>query len=198
MLQLFETICYQNGVFQRVSLHEERLNFSRKELFGTKDWIPLIPYLVLPEALKNSKVKCKISYGLQITGVEFQIYCPRTIRNLSLVFDDKIDYKYKYTDRFALEELAKTKQHSDEIVIVKNNKITDTSFSNIIFWKHGKWYTPDQPLLNGTRRLDYIKRGKIFPIPIMVNDLYKFEKAKLINAMLAIEETDAIDIKLIT
>lgn len=195
MLQLIETICYDNGVLQRIDLHEERLNYSRKSLFGSTDWVSLESHLSIPAELSEKKVKCRISYSSQITAIEYHSYTPKRICNLKLVFDDQISYQYKFKDRYSIERLLERKGNFDEILIVKENLITDTSFSNIIFLKDGIWYTPNRPLLDGTRRKDYINRNLIVPIQISVNDIYQFEEAKMINAMLSLEDSEPIDIQ---
>lgn len=194
MLQLIETICYDDGVFQRIDLHEQRLNYTRKALFGSTDWISLESHLSVPAELSDKKVKCRISYSSQITAIEYHSYTPKRIRNLKLVFDDQISYQFKFKDRDSIERLSDRKGNFDEILIIKNNLVTDTSFSNIIFLKNGIWYTPNRPLLEGTRRKDYIKHNLIVPIQISLTDIYLYEEAKMINAMLSIEDTESINI----
>ena len=80
------------------------------------------------------------------------------------------------------------------VVIVKNGLIADTSFTNIVFFKSGKWYTPEIPLLAGTRRADYLKKKLILPAIIRPEDLNQYDEAKLINSMRSIKEDDAISI----
>jgi len=82
----------------------------------------------------------------------------------------------------------------DEILVVKNGMITDTSFSNIIFLKKGTWYTPEYPLLPGTRRADYLQKNQIFPQVIKPEDLGQYEEARLINSMRSLEDADPIQI----
>ncbi len=44
------------------------------------------------------------------------------------------DYSFKFEDRKEFENM-KTKAKSEEIIIVKNNHITDTSYTNLLFLK---------------------------------------------------------------
>jgi 4-amino-4-deoxychorismate lyase len=110
-----------------------------------------------------------------------------------MVVDNEIDYQFKYTDRARLEEL-KRRTKADEILIVKNGYITDTSFSNIIFfdWEN-KWVTPATPLLKGTKRKELLEKGMIHEKEIRPYDLKDFTKARLINAMLDIEDGEEIE-----
>jgi 4-amino-4-deoxychorismate lyase len=49
---------------------------------------------------------------------------------------------------------------TEEIIIVKNNCITDTSYTNLLFLKDEKWYTPSTYLLNGVMRQHLLKEKK--------------------------------------
>lgn len=147
-----------------------------------------------PNQTTHQKVKCRISYAETIESIEFEPYIPKVIQSLQLVYDDRIDYGYKYKDRSVLNALLERRGDADEILIVKNGLVTDTSYSNIVFLRDGKWFTPQVPLLSGTRRADYLQKRLIFPLNIAPGEIGQFEEARLINAMLSIEE--AIPIKI--
>jgi 4-amino-4-deoxychorismate lyase len=193
MLQLIETICYENGVFQRILLHEERMKRSRQQLFGVSDLLSLSP-LSIPESLKDQNVKCRITYSFQIEDIVYEPYINKSIQSLKLVRADAIDYSHKYKNRDSLNNLLGMRGEADEILVVKNGMITDTSFSNIIFLKGGTWYTPEYPLLPGTRREDYLRKNQIFPQIIKPEDLGQYEEARLINSMRSLEDADPIQI----
>jgi 4-amino-4-deoxychorismate lyase len=101
-----------------------------------------------------------------------------------LVYDDEIEYSYKYENRERLNELKERRQDCDEIMIVKNGCITDTSFSNLVFYDGKKYLTPAQPLLNGTKRKLLLQQGWISEATIKPEDLNNFQHCGLINAML--------------
>ena len=84
-----------------------------------------------------------------------------------------------------------TVKHS-EILILKNGLITDVSFANIAFYDGKGWYTPDSPLLKGTKRAYYIEKGLLIEKRISPADLPKYQKARLINAMLDLEDSHDI------
>ena len=163
MLQLIETICYEEGFFQRIPLHEERMNRSRHHFLGEMENICLESLLNLPEELKKAKIKCRIIYSNEIESIEYELYKPRLIRSLKLVYDDTIDYSFKYKARDSLNQLLKIRGNADEILIVQQGLITDTSFSNIVFLKEEKWFTPESQLLPGTRRQAYLQDNTIIP-----------------------------------
>lgn len=194
MLQLIETICYEQGHFQRVSLHEERMNRSRVQLFPGSERLSLAQLLCIPETLRDQKVKCRITYAREIEKIEYEPYIPRKIRSLKLIADNSIEYGFKFKDRRSLNDLWNRKGDADEILIVKRGQITDTSFTNILFLKDETWFTPEFPLLPGTRREDYLQKKLIVPRIIRPDELGFYEEARLINAFLSLEEAESIPI----
>ena len=82
-----------------------------------------------------------------------------------------------------------------DILIVKKEFITDTSFSNIIFFDGDNWITPSTPLLEGTKRKELLEKNIISEQEIKFSDLKNFKKAILINAMLDFDEIAEIEIK---
>jgi 4-amino-4-deoxychorismate lyase len=84
---------------------------------------------------------------------------------------------------------------ADDILIIKNEMVTNTSFSNIVFFDGTKWLTPAQPLLRGTKREKLIRENIIFEETITKNEIQRFQNAVLINAMIDIEESPIIEIK---
>ena len=67
----------------------------------------------------------------------------REIRSLKVVVDDRIDYSFKSADRSSLNRLTAQKGDCDEIIIVKNGLVTDTSFTNIAVFDGEQWLTHD-------------------------------------------------------
>ena len=83
----------------------------------------------------------------------------------------------------------------DEILIVRDGAITDTSYSNVAFFDGRKYVTPDTFLLNGTRRQYLLGTGVLTECRITPSDLGGFERVVLINAMLGIEDDLAVPIE---
>lgn len=77
----------------------------------------------------------------------------------------------------------KEKARTEEIIVVKNNHITDTSFSNILFLKGKTWFTPSTYLLNGVQRQHLLKNKKIKETDITLQNISEFSHFQLINAM---------------
>ncbi|MDQ1268165.1 MAG: 4-amino-4-deoxychorismate lyase, partial [Campylobacterota bacterium] len=72
----------------------------------------------------------------------------------------------------------------DDVLIVKNSLISDTTIANIAFFDSRRWVTPRAPLLKGTTRERLLRDGKIFEADIAINDLEKFSHVALMNAMI--------------
>jgi 4-amino-4-deoxychorismate lyase len=194
MYRLIESIKLQNRQLQHIEWHNKRLNEARYQLFATKNPIDLQQIIEIPASLSDGVYKCRILYGENIESIEFQPYTPREVWTLKLLEADEIEYTYKYEDREALNRLFAMKGEADDILIVKNGCITDTSYSNIVFFDGDKWITPDTYLLNGTQRQRMLSEGMIFETPVAVGDLKSFKLAKPINAMLDFETTATVKI----
>ena len=194
MYLFIETICYENGSFQRIGLHNDRCNKTRRHFYGDLPSIKLENYLFIPDDLKGFKVKCTVTYGFEITNIVYSKYEIKPINSLLIVKDNHIEYSYKYFDRKELTVLTEKKgQHSD-ILIIKNDLITDISYANIIFKHKNKWYSQSNPLLLGTRLQSYFKDKHVIPARITLNSISNFTEARIINAMISIEDSPIIPI----
>ena len=198
MCRLLETIRIEGGKPMYLSYHERRMNRSFKEIWGGGMRINLQEVIVVPEAYLRGTVSCNISYGPEIQAVTFKEYKKKTIRTLRLVRSHTIDYHLKYLDRGGLGELLDLADGCDEIIIVKDGLITDTSMSNLIFYDGHHWITPANPLLKGTCRERLIEQGFLFEREIQPSDLEVFTGCKLINAMRDPEEEALIPVSAIS
>ena len=193
MLQLIESIQVRNKQLQNVHLHNERLNRSRKDLFFCTLEIDIMKVIKIPQWIENKIYKLRIIYSEKLISHEFIEYIPRKIQRLTCIFDSDINYRYKFENRACFAHYLSVSM-SEDILIVKNNDITDTSFSNICFFDGVKWLTPGTFLLNGTKRQLLLGQGIIEESEIKFADLKYFKSAKLINAMLDWDESQPIDI----
>jgi len=186
MYQLFETIKIIGGAPQNLSMHEERMNRSRLNLFGNNDLLKLSDYITVPDYAKDKIIRCRVIYATTIISTEFSPYTPANIRTLKIVDAGTLDYNYKYLDRSRLNALI-DKRAADDILIIRNRCVTDVSFANIVFTDGEHWITPDTPLLQGTMRELLLRKGVIKEDRITINDLPLFTHFRLINAMLGLD-----------
>lgn len=188
---LLETIKIENGLINNIKYHQKRFDDSRIKLFDTKNKIDLVDFINPPN---NELFRCRILYSNKIESIEYIPYEPKKFQHFKIV-PSSIDYSFKYADRKELEAL-KTKYPSfDEIIIEKNGLLTDTTISNISFFDGKDWLTPASPLLKGTMRAKLIDDGFLKPINIKYNDIQKFTKFALLNAMLGFCEIKDYTIK---
>ncbi|MCF8364115.1 MAG: aminotransferase class IV family protein [Prolixibacteraceae bacterium] len=195
MCQLVETIKCKNGKLENLRYHQARFNLARKELFGENFGLNLFEDIKVPESCQSGLFRCRVVYTSNIEKIEFHPHEFRKVERLKLLEDSTIDYRYKFTDRKKLNELFEKRGRCDDIIIVKNGCITDSYVANVIFFDGKEWWTPDTPLLHGTRRAQLIEEGKIKVCRITTDDLSHFEKAGLINAMQDFSEMPEIKIE---
>ena len=186
MYRLFETIKISDGKPENLHFHNERFNHSRNLLFGKSDHLRLEEYLNVPEDSRNGIVRCRIIYSDSVISVEFSPYVRAEIKSLKTVDGGSLQYDHKFLDRTPLLSLI-DKNVADDILIVQNGLITDTSYANIVFTDEERWVTPDTPLLRGTMRAFLLATGKIFEERIPVNDLSRYTRFRMINAMLGFD-----------
>lgn len=188
--QFVETIKIKEGKALNLAYHQARLARTFRASFPSSRDIPL-----LEEALSPTPdmvfYKARVVYGEHgIADIQYAPYAMREIHSLKLVTDDAIAYSFKSTDRSELNRLMAQRGDCDDIVIVKNGLVTDTSFTNIAAFIGGRWLTPRHPLLLGTKRAALLDKGILREADITPNDLMKAEKVCLINAMIELGERE--------
>jgi 4-amino-4-deoxychorismate lyase len=194
MCLLLETVNVQNRQLQNIEAHNLRATNSRRILFGLEDTLDLRDFISLSDDLDDKLYKCRIVYAQTVQQVELLPYVPQRIQTLRLVLNDAIQYEHKYLDRSYFDKLLQS-ANADDILIVQHGLITDSSFSNVVFYDGKNWVTPARPLLFGTKRQILLERGVIQQREIACTDLNRFTHAALINAMLDIGDIPFISIE---
>ncbi|MCX6326868.1 MAG: aminotransferase class IV [Bacteroidia bacterium] len=195
MSLLVETIKVENGKILNISFHNERTIRSLHEVFGIKQEIDLERVIIVPETAGKGIFKCRVEYDDKITKIEFLPYIIRSVRSLKLIMDDNISYPFKYIKRDNIQRLMEMRGNCDDILIIKNGMVTDSSYANVVFRDlNGNWVTPSTYLLPGTRRASMLRKGLISEATITYNDIHKYTEVKLINAMIGIDDTEGIPI----
>ncbi len=184
MCRLIETIQILNGRPENLFWHNMRFNDTRQKLFGSQEHIQLEDVIRIPPEFENSEVKCRISYSREIERIDFEPYIFRKINSLRIVCDDTISYPHKYSNRSQIAELFIQRGEYDDILIVKDELITDSSYSNVVLSDGIRLFTPLNPLLHGTKRAKYISEGLIRQKDIQPKDLHRYKEIHLINAFL--------------
>ncbi len=194
MFPLFETIKVIDGIPQNLRYHKMRFE---KSYFLYYRLIPQYRFpekFSIPDDFSGKTIKLRLTYNKENFKTEYSLYKRKRIKTLKCIYDDNIDYSIKYSDRSQISNLLKLKEDNDDILIIKNGFITDSSYTNIVFYDGNKWYTPSTPLLPGTTRERLIEKEIIVSAPIKYSDLQYFKKFKLVNAMIDFDEAEVIDI----
>ena len=192
MCRLIETIRIENGSPSLLNFHQERMDRARKELFGLINDCDLADHLTDFSLPKSGIWKCRVTYGAMIENTEFEPYQKKKIQSLQIVEADHFNYDHKFANREGIQLLFNLRKQADDILIIKNQLLTDTSYCNIALWNGQNWITPLQPLLKGVRRESLIRSGKVQTGDISINGLKNFSLIKLFNAMISFEEAEEI------
>ncbi len=190
MSLLFESIRIENGKFENLVYHEQRMKRSLKALFGVDEPFDLEADLLHVPVPDESIYKCRLIYDDERRQLELEEYRPRIVKSLKIVEHDKINYEFKYTDRKTLNHLFSLREQCDDVLIVKRGLVTDTSYANVAFRKGKEWFTPWQPLLKGTMRQQLLEYDKIHEEEITLRDIQDFEAVKIFNAMLRFDSEE--------
>ncbi len=179
--KFLETIKVLDGVIYNLSWHQARYQ-SVLNSFGITFYHDLATFINAP---KEGLYRCRLIYSAkkqQDIQVTFHKYTKKKISSLKVIFND-INYGKKYLNRDALDKLYEKRDTCDDILIVKNSLLTDTSIANIALFQDGIWYTPKYPLLEGTTRERLLEEKKIIKKNINLEQLDNFSQFALLNAM---------------
>lgn len=183
MCLFIETIRIDNGKILNLPRHELRMNNTRTHFWPGS--APLQLAEILNPVQETAVCKARVVYGeTGIVEVGYAPYTLRPVHSLALIPSDTIDYTYKSTDREALNSLFAQRGNCDDILIVKQGLLTDTSIANIALGDGSRWYTPKAPLLKGTKRAELLDKGIIQEQVLRREDLSLFSTIRLFNAMI--------------
>lgn len=188
MCRLVESLKILDGRLYHTSYHNARMNASRRQLFRCAGLLDLEDIVRVPEEHRRGLYKCRVIYGNDVHAVEFHPYVKRTVCSLRLLEADDIDYSHKYENRDAINDLLSLKGDCGDVLIIKQGEITDASSANVALFDGYRWVTPLNPLLKGTCRSRLIDAGILAERRLCPQDLRRFTKLSLINAMMDLGE----------
>ena len=195
MSLLVETIKINNGVPLNLEYHNERLTRSVKELFGKVLFMDLREKIEVPSFARNGIFRCRVEYDYDIRKIEFLPYRIKPVYSLKIIERDDIEYRHKYVDRTQINEMLAMCGINDDFLLIRNEMVTDTSYANIVFRnERDEWYTPASYLLPGTKRASLLRSGIIRETEITVSDIKNYSEARLINALIDINDTQGIPV----
>lgn len=196
MPQFIETIKIKDGQVFHLPYHQTRFDKTRQAFFYNHSLpsIILADYILPPST--TGLYRCRILYGTKIFSIEYLPYRIKPIKTLRVVTTEMLGYQiqkdfnyhYKFADRTVLNQLFSLRGETDEILIVDNSSLKETSIANIAFLKEGRWLTPETPLLKGTKRAYLLDKGKLHPASLSLEELFSYQYMMIFNAMIDWQE----------
>ena len=178
----FESIKYINNNLFNIQFHLDRLNKTIKDKFGAECDVVTEADIFKPVVSDESVYKLRVVYADEIIYTEILPYKKPVINRLRIVVDNNIDYSHKNLNRDEINNLKSHANSDEDIIIIKNGFVTDSSFSNLVFFDGKNFFTPSTPLLKGTYREKLLSENKIIEKEIKLEDIKNYESVSLINA----------------
>ncbi len=184
MSLFLETIRIENGRLHNLAYHIRRM-LKTADYAGLKfpGQFPasFLESLDLP---REGLFRLRLIYSSCIEKYEIIPYPRKEIRSLKIISVPRPDYSFKYADRTAIDNLYGMREECDDVLIVSDNIITDTSYCNVALEQNGSWFTPANPLLKGTMRDSLLDSGILREEEIYLSQLGNYRSLRLFNAMI--------------
>lgn len=195
MSLLVESIRIEFKQLQHVEYHNTRFNNARRVMFGIiDDAIDLEKKISISENISDDRYKCRITTNGKTIDYDITEYHQRETKRLKVIYCNSINYSIKTDNRDQLNSLYNQKGNCDDIIIVKNGLVTDSWATNILLFNGNEWITPKTPLLKGTMREYLIAQKTIKEEEVTIEDLTKYKKIKLVNAMIDFSRAPEISV----
>ncbi len=190
-MKFLESIKIADSKPQNLEYH-----LSRMQANGFKQDIEHLFHNSFPASkFMGSLVKWRIIYDhKEIFSCEFLEYKLPTIKSLRVINSQDLNYSRKYLDRESINHLFSQRGNADDVLICKDGLVGDTSFCNTVFKRKEQLFTPDSPILAGTKRQFLIDNGLITPCKITIDDIQQFDGLFLINSMIELRDEAYISV----
>jgi 4-amino-4-deoxychorismate lyase len=188
-LKCIETIKIKDNITHNIHYHQARFDRTRKNLWKEQTPLELNKKINAPS---QALYRCRITYGKIIEKIEYLPYIKKIPKSFGVI-ESNIQYNYKFADRDAIEAL-KSRVSQEDIIIIKDGYLTDTSIANIALFDGHDWITPRYPLLKGTMRAKLLDEGFIKEGEIKIDNLERYTNFALMNAMLGFETINKVQI----
>ena len=193
MFQFIESIRVSNRKPENLPFHQLRMERTLIH-YGKKPYVKLNDLFDSTYINNDNIIKWRIVYNLEeIIDISYTNYSIKTIDSVALVDICSQQYDFKFEDRVWINTLLNA-AGTDEMIMCAEGVVKDASYANLVFFDGAHWYTPENPLLEGTRRAQLLLDKKIHPMNIQISDLGKYEQVKFINALMSWDESPTIPI----
>ncbi|NMC41404.1 MAG: 4-amino-4-deoxychorismate lyase [Bacteroidales bacterium] len=197
MSLFLETIRIENGRLHNPDYHIRRMLLTADYAglkFTGKFPASFLESLAVP---REGLFRLRIIYSSCIEKYEIIPYSFKEIRSLKIISVHRPEYSFKYADRTVIDNLYGMREECDDVLIVSDNIITDTSYCNVALEHNGKWFTPARPLLKGTMRESLLDAGILSEKEIFLSQLDGYSTIRLFNAMIPWERAVTLPVSAI-
>ncbi|MCG3651274.1 aminotransferase class IV family protein [Aliarcobacter butzleri] len=186
-IKYFETIKCEDFEVLNLDYHQKRVANTIGLNINLQEYI---------NPISEELLRCKLIYDENgVVDVLYFPYKKREIKSFKIIFDNEIEYSKKYLNRAKLDELYEKRDDCDEVIIVKDGIVTDTTIANIAIFYENSWITSKNCLLDGTTRARLLEEKKLFEKDITLDMLKNASKVALMNAMIGFDEIKDFKIK---
>lgn len=194
-MSFLESIQLKDGQLKHLTYHQNRINQTVKAANMSALTWNLASLLKDQELPTQGLYKVRLIYNQDQVNLNWQSYQIRQVHTLKVVYTQNFNYPLKSTNRIALDQLFAQKEQADDIIICRDGWITDSYYANLALFKNDCWYTPQSPLLKGTKRQFLLDQKRLIEVPVSLASLDQYEKVALINAMIDLEDLIWIPMK---
>ena len=188
MFPLFESIKIENGKIFLTEFHQKRMDKTFNMFYHKENPWKLKQIFSQIKVPLNGLYKMKFNYSEKKYKIEFKKYLLKKIAKIKCYEINDFTYSFKFSDRRKIEYFYTKKLDCQDILMIKNGYLTDTSYCNIILFDGFSWFTPEKPLLEGVQREKLLESKMISKTKIKLNEINDFKQFRLINAMIKFED----------
>lgn len=181
-----ETIRVEGGSVFNLPYHQMRVDRTLASACpcGASGAVDLASFAGTVACPEDGLFKLRIVWdGDGISEWSISPYARKEYRSLAVVCGDGVRYSCKSEDRSCIDELFAQRNGCDDVLIVRDGLITDTSIFNVALYDGQRWLTPSIPLLEGTQRASLLDRGILVSAELKAEDLCRFSHIALFNSM---------------
>ncbi len=190
MSRFIESIKVADGRFFRLPYHQARISAVFKQVFPGEKSFSLSEILQNTDYPHEGIFKCRIVFDKAIQTIEFAPYSRREIKSLKLVEAQIEPANYKAEERSKINDAFAQRGDCDDVIMLNNEFLSDTSYANIALWNGENWYTPTLPVIYGTQRAALLDAGELLEKQIHKKDLHHYKRIRIFNAMIEFGEIE--------
>ncbi len=188
MSQFIDAIKILDGKAKRLAYHQQRAIAALKAFYPDVRCFNIEDFIQNYNLPRNGLFKLRIEYTDKITTHSLIPYEKKDIKSLKTVYINTPSHTFKLANRDVFNQALSHKENCDDVLLIRDGLITDTSYANIALYTNGTWFTPLNPIIFGVNRQSLIDKNLIVPKDISIDTIYNYEKIAIFNAMIEFED----------